>query len=57
MLDKPKIKIQLNESVAGNGFYSVYLVLLSQITSTRTARHLMLGGIIRSKQALEQDLV
>ena len=57
MTSNPKFKAQLNESLAGIGMYSVYMTLLKEILSTRTARTLILGGVVRSQQAFELDLV
>jgi enoyl-CoA hydratase/carnithine racemase len=57
MTSNPKFKTQLNESVAGIGMFSVYMILLKEILDTRTARTLILGGVVRSKQALELDLI
>ena len=57
MTTNPKFKMQLNESTAGIGMFSVYLTLLKEVLSPRTARTLILGGVVRSKEALELDLV
>ena len=57
MAANPKLKMQLNESVAGIGMYSVYPILLKELFSTRTARTLVLGGVVRFQKALETDLV
>jgi hypothetical protein len=57
MTTNPKFKCQLNESVAGIGMFSVYMTLLKEILSTRTARTLMLGGVVRSQEAFDLDLI